>query len=488
MGALNDILKRVSISETIGNMNKLVQKVAFDSREVEHGTIFVATKGVRTDGHRFIENSIQAGASVIVCESLPEKLHEDVTYITVEDSAEALGRIASEFFGNPSSKLKLIGITGTNGKTTVATLCYKLHQDLGFKTGLISTVENKIGNKVLPSKFTTPDAIALNQLLSEMLEAGCEYVFMEVSSHAIEQRRIAGVEFEGGVFTNLSHDHLDYHKTFKAYLNAKKRFFDDLSKSAFAITNIDDRNGEVMLQNSKARKYNYALKKLANFKGRILENELTGLHIDLNGHDFFSRLIGQFNAYNILAVYAVATLLDHDEHELLTGLSKLETAEGRFDTIFSESKKILGIVDYAHTPDALENVLRTIDKMSKGGSNLISVVGCGGDRDRKKRPLMAKTACDYSQHIIITSDNPRTEDPLEIIKEMEVGVPPYARNKVLVIENRLQAIKTACRLARAGDIVLVAGKGHEKYQEINGVKHPFNDKEILKAELEITSS
>ncbi len=484
--ALREILGNLSISETIGSLDGEVEKIVFDSRQAEEKTIFVATVGTHTDGHRFIDNAIQAGAKIIVCESFPEKLQDAVTYIKVGNSAEALGQMAAGFYDNPSRKLTLIGVTGTNGKTTVATLLFNLHRELGYKTGLLSTVENRIGDRVIPARLTTPDAIALNQLLAEMVEAGCEYVFMEVSSHAIHQARIAGLHFAGGIFTNISHDHLDYHKTFRAYLNTKKRFFDELPKTAFTLVNVDDKNGEVMVQNTTAKKYTYGLKKMAKYKARIIENNLTGLHLDINGIEFFCRLIGQFNAYNILAVYGAASILEHNEMELLTALSNLQTAEGRFETIKHTKKKILGIVDYAHTPDALENVLRTIERMNRGAGRVITVVGCGGDRDKKKRPIMAKTACDYSQQVILTSDNPRTEDPNVIIAEMEAGVPAYAQSKVLIIENRLQAIRTACRLAKEDDIILVAGKGHEKYQEINGTQHPFDDKEILKAEFHLT--
>lgn len=483
MKSLEDILTDLSISETIGDRNRSVQQIEFDSRKVEAGGCFVAVKGVNTDGHRYIDRAIAAGATVIVCETLPTEITPSVTYIQVADSAEALGQIAANYYEHPSTDLQLVGITGTNGKTTTATLLHQLFTRMGYKVGLLSTVENRIGQKVLPSDFTTPDAVALNALLADMVEAGCDYVFMEVSSHAIHQRRIAGLHFRGAVFTNITHDHLDYHKTFKAYINAKKRFFDDLDKTAFALTNVDDRRGSVMVQNTKAKIHRYSLKTLTDFKAKVIENSLTGLQLELDGEEFFSRLIGEFNAYNLLAVYAVGRLLEMDKLEVLTALSELKSAEGRFDYLVDPQRKIIGIVDYAHTPDALEKVLKTIENLKKGKEQVITVVGAGGDRDKTKRPLMAAKACEYSSQVILTSDNPRSEDPEVIIQEMEAGVPAYAKQKVLSITNRLQAIKTACRLAQEGDIILVAGKGHEKYQEINGVKHPFDDKKVLLEQL-----
>ncbi len=474
---LQALLTDIKINTIKGDNNPMINDIQFDSRKVEDGSVFVAVRGVQVDGHRFIEKAIEKGAKVIVCEDLPEVLKTEITYVKVESSAETLGKLASNFYGNPSHQLKLVGVTGTNGKTTTATLLYKLFMDLGYKTGLLSTVENKIINDTIKATHTTPDAVQLNALLAQMLAAGVDYVFMEVSSHAIHQRRIAGLKFEGGIFTNITHDHLDYHKTFKEYINAKKQFFDDLPKSAFALTNLDDRRGKVMLQNTAARQKTYAIRKLADFKAKILDNSLTGLHLKINGREFYSQLIGEFNVSNLLAVYGTTTLLGVDEVEALTSMSRLKTAEGRFDYIIENEK--VAIVDYAHTPDALEKVLATIDQL-KGSSQVITVVGCGGDRDRAKRPIMAKVACDYSQLIILTNDNPRTEDPNEILKEMERGVPRYATNRTLTISDRRQAIKTACALAKSGDIILVAGKGHEKYQEINGVKHPFDDKEVLR--------
>ena len=486
MKSLENILTDLSISETFGDLKVSISGIYFDSREVKPGGCFVAVKGVHTDGHRYIDTAVTAGAKAIICETLPTEIASSVTYIKVPDSTEALGRAAANFYDVPSKEVQLVGVTGTNGKTTTATLLHQLFTKMGYKVGLLSTVENKIGERVLPSKYTTPYPVALNAMLAEMRDAHCDYVFMEVSSHAIAQRRIAGLHFVGGIFTNITHDHLDYHKTFKAYINAKKRFFDDLPKTAFALTNIDDRRGSVMVQNTKAKVSKYSLHTLTDFKAKVLENSLTGLHLDLDGEEFFSRLIGEFNAYNLLAVYAAARLLGMDKLETLTVLSELQSAEGRFDYIFDNKRNVIAIVDYAHTPDALDKVLSTIEKLKRGKEQVITVVGAGGDRDKSKRPLMAEKACELSSQVILTSDNPRSEDPDEIIKEMEAGIPAYASHKVISITNRKQAIKTACKLAGSGDIILVAGKGHEKYQEINGVKHPFDDKQILLENLTIT--
>ena len=479
MKDLKEILKDIKPETVIGSKELIISQIDFDSRKVKKGSLFVATEGTQVDGHDFIEMAIEKGASAVICEKLPEQLQIEVTYVRVADSSEVLGWAASNFYDRPSEKLKLVGITGTNGKTTTATLLYELFMSLGYKTGLISTIENKVNKRSVTSTHTTPDSESINLLIQQMVEAGCDYVFMEVSSHAVAQRRIAGLFFDGGVFTNITHEHLDYHKTFKAYIDAKKMFFDKLPKSAFALTNIDDRRGGVMLQNTAARRYTYALRKPADFKAKILENYLTGLHLDLDGEDFYARLIGDFNAYNLLSVYAVAMLLQQDRQEVMAALSNLKAAEGRFDYVESKEKNVIGIVDYAHTPDALEKVLNTIFLLRKGGGKIITVVGCGGDRDKKKRPLMAKVACNYSDQILLTSDNPRSEKPEVIIEEMEKGIPPYAAKKTLSITDRLQAIKTACRLAQPGDIILVAGKGHEKYQEIKGEKFPFDDKKIL---------
>lgn len=478
MKLLKDILYKVSIQGVVGSTSAAVAEVTFDSRKVGRNSLFVAIKGGVVDGHQFVEEVIAKGAVAIVCEDLPENIHSGVTYIQVANSSQALGLIASSFYGNPSAKLKLVGVTGTNGKTTTTTLLYQLFKNLGFKTGLISTVVNKIGDIDVPATHTTPNAIALNQLLSEMVEAGCDYCFMEVSSHALVQGRVAGVEFAGAVFTNLSHDHLDYHKTFKEYIGAKKILFDNLSSNAFAIINTDDKNGRVMVQNSKANVLSYALKSGADFKTKVLENQFSGLQLNLNGNDLWVRLIGDFNAYNLTAVYAVATQFMDDELEVLAALSNLDNVEGRFEYIQSPNK-VMGIVDYAHTPDALENVLKTIKNIRTGNEQVITIVGCGGDRDKTKRPLMANAACVYSDRVILTADNPRTENPDTIIDEMKSGVSPVDFKKVLAITNRKEAIKTASALAEPGDIILVAGKGHENYQEINGERFPFDDMEVL---------
>jgi UDP-N-acetylmuramoyl-L-alanyl-D-glutamate--2,6-diaminopimelate ligase len=480
---LEQLLEGVSY-QLQGTIPKRVSftSIEFDSRKIKKGSLFVAINGVQVDGHQFIDKAIELGATIVLCEKITAP-KENVLYIVVEDSSIALGILARNYYDNPSQKLRLVGITGTNGKTTTATLLYKLFSKLGYKVGLISTVENRIGDTVIPSTHTTPNVLALNELLQQMNVAGCEYAFMEVSSHAIDQERIAGVHFEGGVFTNITHDHLDYHKTFQNYIYAKKKFFDELPKSAFALTNLDDKRGMVMLQNTAAKKVTYALRTMADFKAKVIENSLTGLVMELDGEEFYARLVGGFNAYNLLSVYTTARLLGADKLEVMTALSNLESAEGRFD--FWQNKKlgITGIVDYAHTPDALEKVLQTIDKLRTDSEKIITVVGCGGDRDTNKRPIMAKVACNYSQQVILTSDNPRTEDPVAILEQMEAGVPQYATRQTLVITDRRQAIKTACTLAQKGDIILVAGKGHEKYQEIDGVKYPFDDKEELKKAL-----
>ncbi len=479
MKRIEEIIEGVNPLKVIGSKEQIISRIDFDSRKVENGSLFIAVKGTAVDGHDYIKKAIDAGASAIICEKLPEELKDGVSYIEVPDSAEALGWAASNFHGRPSKKLKLVGITGTNGKTTTATLLHDLFLALGYKAGLISTIENKVNKRSVKSTHTTPDAESINLLIQQMVEAGCDYAFMEVSSHAVSQRRIAGLFFTGGVFTNITHEHLDYHKTFQAYIEAKKMFFDKLPKSAFALVNADDKRGMVMLQNTGAKKQTYALRKPADFKAKILENYLTGLHLDLDGEDFYARLIGNFNAYNLLSVYAVATLLGQDRQEVMAKLSNLKAAEGRFDYVRNQERDVIGIVDYAHTPDALEKVLDTIHLLRRGGGRIITVVGCGGDRDRKKRPLMAKVACNYSDQVVLTSDNPRSEEPEQIILEMEKGIPPYAAKKVLTITDRLQAIKTATLLAQKGDIILVAGKGHEKYQEIKGEKFPFDDKKIL---------
>jgi UDP-N-acetylmuramoyl-L-alanyl-D-glutamate--2,6-diaminopimelate ligase len=417
---------------------------------------------------------------VVVCQTLPTQLHTQVTYIEVENSAATAGLMAHHFYGEPTAKIKLVGVTGTNGKTTIATLLFKLFSALGYKCGLISTVQNQIAETVIPATHTTPDAISLNALLQQMVNEGCEYVFMEVSSHAIHQHRIAGLQFTGALFSNITHDHLDYHKTFDEYIRVKKAWFDALPSAAFAISNADDKRGAVMLQNTVAKKYFYSLKTLADFKGKILENSLSGLHLVVNDQEVHFRLIGEFNAYNLLAVYGAALCLQQDKSEVLQVLSGLEGAEGRFDYSVSVKDKLIGIIDYAHTPDALLNVLATIKKLRQGHEQVITVVGCGGDRDKTKRPVMAEVACEYSDKVILTSDNPRSEDPLEIIKDMEAGVSVVAKKKVLSIADRKEAIKTAVALAQKEAILLIAGKGHEKYQDIKGVKYDFDDKEVLK--------
>ena len=478
---LEPILSNIVIEQKVGHSNREISKVVFDSRKVEAASLFVAVHGTQVDGHRFIEKAIISGATVIVCETLPEKIDESILYIKVANSAAALGMLAHNYYQHPSKKLQLIGVTGTNGKTTTVTLLHRLFSELGYKVGLLSTVENKIGQKTIPSTHTTPDALAINALLDEMVNQGCQYAFMEVSSHAIHQERINGLVFKGGVFTNISHDHLDYHETFKAYINAKKKFFDDLPKTAFALTNVDDKNGKIMVQNTKAKIATYGLRRMADYKAKILDNRIEGLHLIVNEQELYCRLVGVFNAYNLLAVYGVGNLLEFNEVELLTILSNLTAAEGRFDTVIKNEK--VGIVDYAHTPDALVNVLDTIQTVAKHSQKIITLVGCGGDRDKVKRPIMAKVACEKSDMVILTSDNPRSEDPNAILADMEKGIPEEANHKVLVISDRKQAIKTACKFAKAGDIILVAGKGHEKYQEIKGEKFPFDDKQTLINEL-----
>jgi UDP-N-acetylmuramoyl-L-alanyl-D-glutamate--2,6-diaminopimelate ligase len=476
---LTDILYKTGLKEISGSTNISISGITFDSRTVKKGNLFVATKGTASDGHKFIKQSVEAGAIAVVCESFPEECDDNVTYIVVKDSTHALGLIASNFYDNPSQKIKLVGVTGTNGKTTTVTLLYNLFKALGYNTGLLSTVKNMILDVEIPATHTTPDAITLNALLSEMVEKGCQYAFMEVSSHAVVQSRIAGIEFTGGVFTNITHDHLDYHKTFAEYIRAKKGFFDHLSDDAFALTNKDDANGMVMLQNTNAKKVTYAMRSIADHKCRIMENHLNGLLLNIDGQELWVKLIGSFNAYNVLAVYTTAILLGQDKTNVLTALSILNPVEGRFQHFKSEGG-IIGIVDYAHTPDALKNVLETIKSIRTGDEQVITLIGCGGDRDTTKRPLMANIACQYSNRVILTSDNPRSEDPEEILNQMQKGVDVVDNKKTLRIVDRKEAIKTACTLAQPGDIILVAGKGHETYQEVKGVKYPFDDYEILK--------
>jgi UDP-N-acetylmuramoyl-L-alanyl-D-glutamate--2,6-diaminopimelate ligase len=478
---LTEILRGVKILETKGKEAINISKIVFDSRKAEADCLFVAVVGTQVDGHTYIPQVIEHGATAILCETMPTELKDGVTYIKVENTALALGLIASNFYDNPSQKLKLVGITGTNGKTTTATLLFDLFTKLGYKCGLISTVEYRIGDKIVPSTHTTPDQIALNSLMNDMINEGCDFAFMEVSSHAVHQNRVAGLHFVGGIFSNITHDHLDYHKTFDEYIKAKKKFFDDLPKDAFAVSNYDDKNGKVMLQNTKASKYGYALRKVADFKAKILENGLNGLHLDLDGNEFHARMIGEFNAYNLLSVYAAAVLLGEDKLEVLTILSNLKGAEGRFDYTHDLKRDIVGIVDYAHTPDALEKVLETIQHLRKKGQRIITLTGAGGDRDPAKRKFMGKIGATMSDILILTSDNPRTEDPLSILAQMKVEISTELMKKVLEIPDRRQAIKTAVAMSQRGDIILLAGKGHEKYQDINGVKHPFDDKEELVA-------
>ncbi|MBV6442192.1 MAG: UDP-N-acetylmuramoyl-L-alanyl-D-glutamate--2,6-diaminopimelate ligase [Saprospiraceae bacterium] len=490
---LNHLLQNVRILDARGILATEVGQIRFDSRQVQPGDVFVAVRGVQVDGHQFIDKAIERGAAALVISDFGFRISDlsnagsEITVVCVEDSAETLGQMASNYFNDPSHDLQLIGVTGTNGKTTTVTLLWQLFTRLGYKCGLIGTVENRVGEDVVPSTHTTPDAVQLHGLLRQMADAGCTHVFMEVSSHAVHQRRIAGATFVGGVFTNLTHDHLDYHRTFAEYRDAKKKFFDDLPKMAFALTNADDKNGAVMLQNTKAAHYTYGLRTVADFKAKIIDNSLTGLHLELDGAELFARMIGEFNAYNLTAAYAVATLMAKftkpqrfSKLDILTALSDLHGAEGRFDYINHPSQPgCIGIVDYAHTPDALEKVLETIQKLKKKTSRVITVTGAGGDRDKTKRPLMAQLSARMSDQLILTSDNPRTEDPASILRDMEAGLDAEGLKKTLVIQDREQAIKTAVRLAGPNDIILVAGKGHEKYQDVNGVKYPFDDKQVL---------
>ncbi len=479
MSILKDILYKVTIDAIHGSTAIPINKIEFDSRNITKNDLFVAIKGTASDGHQFIEKAISLGATAIVCEDFPENLNPNITYIKVKNTNEALSYLANNFYDNPSQKLKLIGITGTNGKTTVASLLYQLFKKAGYKVGLLSTVKIMVDDDEHKATHTTPDALIINYFLNEMVNYGCEYCFMEVSSHGIHQKRTQGLTFAGGVFTNLSHDHLDYHPTFAEYRDVKKSFFDQLPKTAFAITNIDDKNGQVMLQNTNAKKFTYALKTYADYKVQILESQLSGLLLKINNNEVWVRLIGTFNAYNLLAIYGTALQLGLDELEVLRLLSELESVSGRFQFIVSD-EKITAIVDYAHTPDALENVLKTINDIRTKNEKLITIVGCGGDRDKTKRPIMANIASAMSDKTIITSDNPRTENPDTIIAEMEVGVEPQNFKKTISITDRKQAIKTACQLAQPNDIILIAGKGHETYQEIQGVRHDFDDMAIVK--------
>ncbi len=479
MKTLKNLLHNVATIEIIGNTDIGIESVSFNSNNIKKNELFVAVRGISVDAHKFIPDVIKSGAIAIVCEEYPTVLESNVTYIKVLNSGKALGFICSNFFDNPSAKLKLVGITGTNGKTTIATLLCNLFIKMGYKVGLLSTICNRISDEVIPSTHTTPDQFVLNKLLATMVERGCEYCFMEVSSHSVVQNRVAGLQFAGGVFTNITHDHLDYHKTFENYISAKKEFFDSLPETAFALTNIDDRNGSVMLQNSKAKKYSYSLQSMADFKTRILENNFGGMQLSINDREIWCRLIGNFNAYNLTAIYATATLLGQDIDEILTAVSDLDAAEGRFES-FKDKKNVVAIVDYAHTPDALKKVLTTIASIKNNKEKIITVVGAGGDRDKTKRPEMASISAQISDRVILTSDNPRSEDPTVILEEMKIGISASDKLKVLAILDRKEAIKTAYALAQPNDIILIAGKGHEKFQEIKGIKYPFDDKQIIK--------
>ena len=486
MKKISDILRGIKTLKIDGDTSLSISKIASDSRQIAPNSLFIAVRGTQVDGHDFIEKAVQNGAIAVICEALPAHYQGEknarTTFIIVENAAAILGCVAANFYDNPTEHLKVVGITGTNGKTSTATLLYDIFTNMGYKCGLISTVEYRVSGRILPSTHTTPDPIALQNLFSMMNTEGVDFVFMEVSSHALQQHRVAGIHFVGAVFSNITHDHLDYHKTFDNYLKAKKSLFDNLPKTAFALTNNDDKNGRVMLQNTKAAKNSYALKKMATFRAKIVENSLEGLHLDMDGQDFHARMIGEFNAYNLLAVYSTAVLLGADKTELLTILSNLKGAEGRFDYIRNPHTNVVGIVDYAHTPDALEKVLETINQLRKKGQKIITLTGAGGDRDPVKRRYMGKIGAQLSDILILTSDNPRSEDPLSIIEQMKVDLNTKDISKVIEIVDRRQAIKTAVKLAQNGDIILLAGKGHEKYQDINGIKSPFDDKvELLQA-------
>ncbi len=476
---LKELLKNIKYLELHGSDTVEVTSVEFDSRKVRPGSLFIAQRGLKSDGHQFISAAIANGANTVVCETLPAEMEAGKTYVKVSDSAEATGLLASAFRGFPSRKIKVVGVTGTNGKTSIATLLFRLFRELGYKAGLISTISYRINDSEETASQTTPDAVKIQQLMQEMADAGCSYCFMEVSSHSIQQQRIAGVKFAGGVFTNITHDHLDYHKTFAEYIRVKQSFFDRLPANSFALTNVDDKNGMVMVQNSKARKITYSGRSMADFRCKILETHFNGMLLSFEGQEVWTRFVGQFNASNLLAVYAVAVNLGQDPEEVLTQISNLEPVKGRFETIRSADGK-LAIVDYAHTPDALKNVLVAIDGIRSKNEQIITVVGAGGDRDKTKRPEMAQEALLGSNKVILTSDNPRTEDPAQIIRDMEAGVEPQMKSRTLSIENRREAIKTAVLLAQPGDIILIAGKGHENYQEIHGVKHHFDDVEEVK--------
>ena len=483
---LSELLKTIKPIEIIGSTDKDITGLNIDSRLVESGNMFIAVKGTQADGHQYISSAIHKGATVILCEQMPEGIAEGVTYITVKDSEEDTGKVATYFYGNPTSKLSLVGVTGTNGKTTVATLLYDTFRYFGYKTGLISTVCNYIDGVAVPTEHTTPDPITLNKLLGQMADEGCKYAFMEVSSHAVDQKRISGLTFAGGIFTNLTRDHLDYHKTVENYLKAKKKFFDDMPKTSFSLVNLDDKNGLVMTQNTRSKVYTYSLRSLADFKGRLLESHFEGMLLDFNNKELAVQFIGKFNAYNLLAVFGAAVLLGKSEEEVLVALSTLKPVAGRFDAIRS-TEGYTAIVDYAHTPDALVNVLNAIHGVLEGKGKVITVVGAGGNRDKGKRPVMAQEAAKQSDRVIITSDNPRFEEPQDIINDMLAGLTKEDMRKTISMTDRKEAIKTACMLAEKGDVILIAGKGHENYQDVKGVKHHFDDKEIVKEIFELNS-
>lgn len=479
MMKLSVLIEAIKEKVILGGLNIDIFGLDSDSRKIEKGHLFVAVKGTANDGHEYINKAIEQGATAVVCEDMPSQMEDSVTYIQVKNSADALGKLAAQWYGNPSDRLTLVGVTGTNGKTTIATLLYDLFRKLGYKTGLLSTVCNYVDDKAVPATHTTPDPISLNMLLAEMVKAGCTHAFMEVSSHSVDQKRISGLNFDGGIFTNLTRDHLDYHKTVDAYLKAKKGFFDQLTKSAFALTNLDDKSGMVMLQNTAARKLTYSLRSLADFKGRILEKLFEGTLLEVNGTEVMVHFVGKFNAYNLLAVYGAAVALGEDPNEVLLQISTLHPVSGRFETIRSD-KGFTAIVDYAHTPDALTNVLNAIHEVLSDKGRVITVVGAGGNRDKGKRPLMAKESVKYSEQVILTSDNPRFEEPDAIIEDMTAGLDNNEMKKVLCITDRKQAIKTAIMMANAGDVILIAGKGHEDYQDVKGVKHHFDDREVVR--------
>lgn len=485
MKTLADILTGLNYRLLQGSEEAEVPAMAFDSRKVEQDGLFVAVCGTQVDGHNFIEDALSKGAQTIVAEEPPQELQEGINYVKVDDTARSLGFMAHRFYDQPTSNLQLVGITGTNGKTTIATILYQLFRKLGKNAGLISTIDTRINDEILDSTHTTPDAIRINRLLAQMVDNGVTHVFMEVSSHALDQERVAGLTFTGGVFTNLSHEHLDYHNTFAEYIKAKKQLFDMLPDEAFALVNIDDKQGQVMVQNTKARKRTYALKKMADYKGKIVESDFNGMSMQINDQDFYARLTGHFNAYNLLAAYGAAAELGLSPEAILTSLSIIQPAKGRFEMVQND-RGITGIVDYAHSPDALENVLKTIQATNQHQGRLITVVGCGGNRDTAKRPDMARLAVKHSDQVILTSDNPRNEDPEAIIKEMEKGVDEDSKFKILNIPDRKEAIKTAVRFSGKGDIILVAGKGHEKYQEVKGEKRPFDDLQLLKEYLDVS--